>query len=459
MNGDFARITFDPKQHFSRVLLQQGRMLLEADYNEQSAIHHYFLRTLITDLVGRCWRAGTGFALDTGEDDDFKITKGHFYVDGILCENDSDCTYTNQPYGPVPSTDAVLSPFMAYIECWERHVSAAQIADLREIALGGRDTATRAQIVWQVRIVSQNTAKEIGSDLQEALAKGVGNDDAKAALDAAVGSFNKDCEKAQTFLDLLDVATPQLRAMAKRSGVNLDPCAIAADSQYRGRENQLYRIEVHAPGAAGKATLKWSRENGSIAFRIAGEGVSTAGGGVLVVEIEAFGRDRRTGLCEGDWVEISSREFEFGAVAGSLGQVTKIDLARRIVTLKVDPASKIDFESCTLLRRWDQVAGVNPSGTINIVEGTGDNGWITLERGIQIQLVPGGFYRTGDYWLIPARVASGDIIWPQDAGGPAAIPPDGIKRHRAPIGSGKKGAGGAWNFPSCGCTQQPLCKK
>src|SRR4249920_2945749 len=122
MNGDFARVTFDPQKRFSRVLLQQGRMLLEADYNEQSAIHHYFLRTLITDLVGRCWRAGDAFQLDKPkQNDDFQITAGHFYVDGILCENSSDCSYLTQPYGPVPGADQPPSAggFVAYIECWE----------------------------------------------------------------------------------------------------------------------------------------------------------------------------------------------------------------------------------------------------------------------------------------------------------------------------------------------------
>ena len=30
MKGDFSRITFDPKKHYSRVLMQQGRVQLDA---------------------------------------------------------------------------------------------------------------------------------------------------------------------------------------------------------------------------------------------------------------------------------------------------------------------------------------------------------------------------------------------------------------------------------------------
>ena len=54
----------------------------------------------------------------------------------------------------------------------------------------------------------------------------------------------------------------------------------------------------------------------------------------------------------------------------------------------------------------------------------------------------GALSRTGDYWLIPARTATGDVEWPtetdKDSQGnltivPLAKPPDGIKHHYAPV--------------------------
>src|SRR3954468_20172895 len=109
MNGDFARVTFDPARHFSQVLLQQGRMLLEADFNEQGAIQQNFLRTLISDLVGRCWRARDGFKLAPAGNNDFLVSPGAIYVDGILCENDAaKCTYLAQPFSPVPGAGPPL---------------------------------------------------------------------------------------------------------------------------------------------------------------------------------------------------------------------------------------------------------------------------------------------------------------------------------------------------------------
>jgi hypothetical protein len=55
-------------------------------------------------------------------------------------------------------------------------------------------------------------------------------------------------------------------------------------------------------------------------------------------------------------------------------------------------------------------------------------------------------YITGDYWLIPARTATGDVEWPKvigadgnletDAQGniiPVALPPHGITHYYAPL--------------------------
>lgn len=104
-----------------------------------------------------------------------------------------------------------------------------------------------------------------------------------------------------------------------------------------------------------------------------------------------------------------------------------------------------------LLRRWDQHAIEDVAmsqGAILIRES--DDLWIEIERGIEVQFpkqaTGDGSYRTGDYWLIPARVTTGDIEWPpelddkgqvkKDTEGraiPAALSPRGIEHHYAPL--------------------------
>ena len=37
MKGDFSRDTFDENKNYSSVLMQQGRVMLDADWNEQTA--------------------------------------------------------------------------------------------------------------------------------------------------------------------------------------------------------------------------------------------------------------------------------------------------------------------------------------------------------------------------------------------------------------------------------------
>ena len=121
------------------------------------------------------------------------------------------------------------------------------------------------------------------------------------------------------------------------------------------------------------------------------------------------------------------------------------------VTLKAAPASPVrtDPAKHPLLRRWDQ-----KSDAIAVVETIGNENpnWIfTLEDGVQIQF-PGGerngaanpttFYRTGDYWLIPARVVTGDVEWPGPRGNPRPRPPHGVEHVFAPLGTISIAAGG-----------------
>src|SRR5262245_55114997 len=109
MAGDYSRKTFDRKKHYSGVLMQQGRVQLDSDFNEQLGIQLYRTETETIDVVGQ-----SGVAKDN---DGFKITKssgghdlaisaGRIYVDGLLCELDQSATYTQQPHLPNPAFTA-----------------------------------------------------------------------------------------------------------------------------------------------------------------------------------------------------------------------------------------------------------------------------------------------------------------------------------------------------------------
>ena len=52
MKGDFTRDSFDPIKDFTRVMMQQGRPQLDADWNEQVSIFWESWRNFISDVVG-----------------------------------------------------------------------------------------------------------------------------------------------------------------------------------------------------------------------------------------------------------------------------------------------------------------------------------------------------------------------------------------------------------------------
>ena len=500
MKGDFARVTFDPSRHYSQVFQQQGRVLLEADWNEQAHIQLHLLRTLVRDLVGPCWAAGGGFAIaatTTNADGsskplpltDWQLAPGHFYVDGILCVNEAACTLAQQPNAPTPDygvadgRSGFENPpqgFALWLDVWERHLCAVEAPGIADVALDGVDTASRAQVVWQLRLLDQPRAQQQLDDVTAALKtrQGAAGSPADVAtikqqlaevaqlrksLDGGGQANASPCGTVRQLLGARDAyALPRLRAELGPHEADDDPCVIAADARYRGMENQLYRVEIHQGGPAGTASFKWSRENGSVVFPVTRSDLGATaddGSAPLTVTLARLGRDARLGLAANDWVELVDDSYTLGQRAYPLLQVIAIDPANSSVTLNVPKnvtpwRPSIDPRKHPLLRRWDQVDAVSTQGVLALGEG----GPIELEDGIQITFEPGGVYAAGEYWLIPARIAgNGQIDWPlataaDGTASAAALPPRG-RHHYAALGVTGDQAG----YQECCCRFESLC--
>jgi hypothetical protein len=415
MKGDFSRMTFDPGKHFRRVLLQQGRVQLDADWNEQVSILLHYVQTLAADLFGS--GAGPvdhcGFQVrnpDPVSTRDFVIGRGRYYVHGILCENEAEVSYMNQPDLPKPPELTSGDHLVVFLDVWERHISALEDDSIREVALGGPDTAARARVVWQVR-----TAR-VGA-----------NDDPEAAIDALEAA-----KRGQLKVRPVGPTVAQS---------DTDPCIVPPDSSYRGPENQLYRVEIHTgSGDEGqKPTFKWSRDNGSAALSVIGIAPSGSDG-LLIVSLADLGRDERLWLAEEEWVEIVDDDSVLENRADPLLQVVAIDRDAVAVTLRGKKTVSGSLDKHPLLRRWDQHPVESPPPTSGQLELATDNAaliptnldtWLPLEDGVEIAFNWDGKqpqYRTGDYWLIPLRTATGLAEWPDGPKGP-----DGIVHHYAPL--------------------------
>ncbi len=423
--GDFTRDTFDPFRHFTRVLMQQGRVQVDADWNEQVSIFMYYIRSVVRDIGSEHWGPyddnACGFKV-TKKVNDLLISPGHYYVQGLLCENDSEnLLYSKQEDYPLPDflniEKLANGSYIVYLDVWERHLSYVEDDYMREVALGGPDTATRAKVVWQVKLK---------------LIKGIAPPDFK-------GDY-------QTFLVALGegkkLVSGKLRARARKDDNDNDPCLTSPESRYRGTENQLYRVEIHKGGTVGKAkkdnvTFKWSRENGSVIYPVKKVDEN-------VVTLEHLGRDNRFGLKRNDWVEIVDDDYVLQNRAEPLLQVVEVDHENMQVTLKDPPKPDVgqDPKKHPYLRRWDYTArtGKLLDGAIIITESSGkkDKDWLHLEDGVQVQFpLPGRnethMYRTGDYWLIPARTETGDVEWPGPVKDPIPLTPHGVIHHYAPL--------------------------
>jgi hypothetical protein len=424
MKGDFTRLTYDPRKHYSRVLMQQGRVQLDADWNEQADILLNLLRTATVDLVGPFAgpRGRVGFRIETEDGEDFTIGAGSYYVGGILCVNepgmDADgnqrvVSYMSQDDYPEPPPLPEALPYLVYLDVWERHITHLEDPLIREVALGGPDTTTRTKVVWQV----------------------------KAEPDVSA------CPEQDAWDALVTRWQPASRGLLRAGVQEFDPtgeepCAISPDSRYRGAENQLYRVEIHQSGALGEATFKWSRENGSVVFPIL---ALTSGGEPPATEVrlEHLGRDSRFSLTEGDLVEVVDDRLALHNQPGPLLKVIAVDPLEYRVTLEGTIAEDWGQLSAyhPLLRRWDYQPGDPALGypviaadrALLVAEGED----LLLEDGIVIQFAPPRdgqhSYRSGDYWLIPARVATGDVEWPGESDNPDALPPFGVEHSYAPL--------------------------
>lgn len=397
MKGDFSKISFNKKKHFHEVRMQQGRVLLDSDWNEQIDIAAYRTETGTLDIIGQSGAPmhNAGFAIsscDAGGANaspgaQVRIGKGRFYIDGILCENEEDVLFGNQPDFDKTPLPTAAGRYLFYLDVWHRHISVLEDPMIREVALGGPDTTTRMKTVWQVRT-------------------------------ALLGSTG-------TCLDNIPataISTGQMKARTELPGGSSDPCGLVTGGGYRRLENQLYRVEIHKGGnSRATSTFKWSRENGSI--QVKWESFDPANNNNLIVS--STGKDEILGIRSGDWVELVDDKSDLLALPGTMVQVTKVE--GNVITINPGGNTITKSNKNPRIRRWEQ-------GSAEVALNTNNNTWLALEDGVEVNFKEGTF-KSGDYWLIPARTATADIEWPKDnSNNPLDQSPHGILHHFAKLG-------------------------
>ena len=96
MSFDKSRFTFNPQKDYAGVVMQQGRVQLDADWNEWLAELIRRTQAGTLDILGRAvYRPTTPFAFQitassSGGTNKLTIGPGRMYVDGLLAENHGD---------------------------------------------------------------------------------------------------------------------------------------------------------------------------------------------------------------------------------------------------------------------------------------------------------------------------------------------------------------------------------
>jgi len=368
MRGDYSRWNPTDKD-YRGVYMQQGRVLLDSDWNEAQEIALRLRETSLADVIGPFGapidEAGFGVRPMEGGSD-LRITPGRMYVGGMLCELKTAVTYRTQPNLPEPEplVPSAGRRDLVVLDVWRRTITAVEDPELIEPALGGVDTTTRTQTVWQVKLM-----KDVGE---------LSAEDASLEARPSPGTG-----RLSTSLVAPD---------------EQDPVLLAPTGGYTGMENRLYRIEIHEGGGAGTATFKWSRSNASTtyvieAFRLGGAEV------VLAIPTDVLLRPQ-----PGSWVEISGDETDLRGQPGTMARVVAVDPGSSVVRLD-RAVTQHASEGHPKLIAWDHPGSGGGGGNLRVQEGA----WLPLEDGIAFRFTPGGTYRSGDYWLFAARAANGSV--------------------------------------------------
>ncbi|MCL2868561.1 MAG: DUF6519 domain-containing protein, partial [Candidatus Bathyarchaeota archaeon] len=438
MKADITRSTYNKNKKYTKVNAQQGRIQIDADWNEQLDIQEHFNKIMLCDLIGK---TGTpfeesGFKIEPKNDGttDFTIGKGHYYVDGLICENNDNIDASKQEGLP---DNPILPPkegdYVVYLDVWQRHITSLEDPTLLEPALGQTDTTTRTKNVWQAKTLKLKQNPE-----------------------NALTEFEKSIIQSNGKLT----------------------ARVNSAQNYSGDENRLYRIEIHKSGtipnvasnSSDGPVFKWSRENAIVAAKILS--VKLNGTDLISIVIENRGKGDLYTFRNDQWIEVTDEHCELWNLSGQIFKIKNakegseanqqiIDIEVSNTTSLLHNMAKKDYDytlNIPKVRLWNipedkwnmhssilSSSQTTPHTSLPLSQTEHNNkvttsgyeidtdNYITLEDGIQLKFEPGD-YIAGDYWLIPARTITKNIEWPTNptTNTPEALP-SLMKHHYCPL--------------------------
>ncbi|GKT07111.1 DUF6519 domain-containing protein [Desulforhabdus sp. TSK] len=462
---DISRFLFQPQKRYSSVRMQQGRVILDSDWNESERIDDEEARRIQAEVICSRGTPNEGFLVTgmteatvtepPGPGEEFPTTKatydfdwgdGSFYLCGLRFETDStfaerflkqaDWLQLDADLQDLPSRPQVADLTnpngvsrerydLVYLRAWEQCVTAVEDSELRERALGGPDTSVRIRRTRRVEVLPDTP--EDCTEAFEAL---------KIQLTAnGAGTFDEaGCEL---------LSSARLTVTFTTDGNN-NLCRPKVVSGYLGAENQTIRVQLTAP-----ERFIWGYDNAAPFYRVQ---VLPQEGFLVKIKFLTLPRDQVAQPLKGQAVEILPWEAllpnqeKVAELRGHLATVaTSYDPDDQTLTIATpvpqewvnwldDPAhadylsdrDPEDRKKYFYLRLWTGGSGESAQP---------DHGFTP---GSPVQLAGTGLNVTfstpglpGDYWIIAARPNTPDEVVPWELKKEA--PPAGTRFFFAPL--------------------------
>jgi hypothetical protein len=473
MPSDRSRTSSDPRYQYKGVVTQQGRVIVDRDFNALQDIVNGRTEVDAADVIGPCGTPDNGFAIslpDTSPPSpplwsppaplpppflhpfDFLIAPGTMYVGGqraVLPERQAgkaiSYSYFDQPDfirpdDPLPVEGSPLRQSaieLVYLHLFEQEVSAVEDPDLLDAALGGVDTTQRLRLMRRVQRLP------------------VQNEDCVSAWAEATALWLK---QKGLYLDpetLRLVPQVQLRVGFTQEQAVTGACDPVASGGYLGADNQLIRVQISDAGVPGDATqpakLLWGYDNASFLYRVA---AVVSNGSMLQLARDPPDQFHipQTGQAveilkaaailesEPDETDPTGRRTIVRCVAEATGVIRTLaqpygpasssDTTKYIVLDRALPSDYANDTNPLFLRVWQAELPFNQAG--DTVELSDPSTNATTGIKITLSTPKGEALTAGAFWMIAARPSTPQAVYPERLL-TAPQPPDGPRQWACPL--------------------------
>jgi hypothetical protein len=434
MGSDRARVSFDRKQQYRTVVMQQGRVTLESDWNEAQQITQEEMRSEARDFVGPAGTPDNGYQVlpstePTTPAFDFSVEGGTMYVGGMRVHHAGSIDYGNQSdwrdYGPqdpdwVDFTTLAAAPpadEFVYLSLREQEISAVEDGDLKDVALGGPDTAQRTCLLQRIVRVACN-----GTDCGSGLAA------AKAKWQSEGLYFDSKTMRLNAWSTLRVGFSGQVQTQ--------NPCQPQAQGGYVGPDNQLIRVQISGLDPTTQdPMILWGFDDASFLYQI-----QVDAGNPQQLDFQTIPVDAQHQPVGGQAVEVlrTAAELSNGAnVAATTGFAFTLtqnyDPDSQSIQLPSGVSLPADYLNSSqspppppqlYLRVWQNEITCTPGQAYPL----GNTGLTVTLQSINHQP-----FHAGDYWLFAVRTATPQIVYPQRYQN-GFQPPDGPRLWACPLG-------------------------